>query len=275
MNRNLQTIFLVCVLAMWWLFGSGLADNNWTNDQWAMLIIAHIVCLVVFHRFAYIFSYGYGLSMLCISLWLMFKFRNLPALLIGGLCAAYGLRLWQFVFARHRARAARGDPDNDTELHRRTPMGVKIFIWIMVSWLMAFMGMTTWLAGTRALMTPWIVAGAIVMVLGLGMETIADNQKQVAKTAAPDRWVATGLFTRIRQANYAGEIVFQLGLMLAAIGTALSAREYLLVWVAPFYVIMLMIFQASILDDKQQTRYGKTPEYQAWRARSGRLLPFA
>ena len=275
MNRRLQTIFLVCVLAMWWLFGLSLAAGSWTNDQWAMLIIAHLVCLVVFHRFAYIFSYGYGLSMLCVSLWLMFQFCNLPALLIGGLCAAYGLRLWQFVFARQRARAARGDADTDTELHRRTPMGLKIFIWIMVSWLMAFMGMTTWLVGTRAAMTPWMVVGAIVMVLGLGIESIADNQKQIAKAAAPARWVGTGLFARMRQANYAGEIVFQLGLMLAGIGTALAAREYLLVWVAPFYVIMLMIFQASMLDEKQLTRYGQSPDYQAWRARSGRLLPFA
>ena len=274
MNRNLQTIFLVCVIAMWWLFGSAVAAGSWPRDQWAMLIIAHVACAVVFYRFAYIFSYGYGLSMLCVSLWLMFEFRSLPVLLVGGLCAAYGLRLWQFVFARHRARAARGDPDTNLELHQRTPLVARIFIWIMVSWLMAFMGMTTWLVGTRGVMTPWIMIGAIVMLLGLGMESIADNQKQIAKMAAADRWVDSGLFARIRQANYAGEILFQVGLMLAGAGAAASVREYLLVWVAPFYVIMLMIFQATMLDAKQKTRYGKSPEYLAWRERSGSLLPF-
>jgi steroid 5-alpha reductase family enzyme len=212
--------------------------------------------------------------MLAVSLLLMFHLRNLPALLIGGLCAAYGLRLWQFVFARHRARAARGDPDTDLALHLRTPLGLKIFIWIMVSWLMAFMGMTTWLVGLRGTMTPWVVAGAILMVSGLGAETIADNQKQLAKAAAPDRWVDYGLFARVRQANYAGEILFQVGLMLAAVGAADTAREYLLAWVAPFYVVVLMIFQARELDGKQLARYGGAADYQAYRARSGRLLPF-
>lgn len=274
MNRNLQSIFLVCVLAMWWFFGTAIFNGTWTREQWIMLIVAHVACLVVFYRFAYVFSYGYGISMLAVSLILMFKFQNLPALLIGGLCAAYGLRLWQFVFARHRARAARGDPDTNTELHMRTPLGVKIFIWIMVSWLMAFLGMTTWLLGTHGTMTPWTLIGASLMVLGLGMETIADNQKQLAKTAAPDRWVDSGLFARMRQANYAGEILFQIGLMVAAVGAAVSAREYLLVWVAPLYVIMLMIFQANTLDAKQLERYGKTADYQSWRARTGKLLPF-
>jgi steroid 5-alpha reductase family enzyme len=178
------------------------------------------------------------------------------------------------VFARHRARAARGDPDTNLELHQRTPLAARIFIWIMVSWLMAFMGMTTWLVGTRGVMTPWMMIGAIVMLLGLGMESIADNQKQIAKMAAADRWVDSGLFARIRQANYAGEILFQVGLMLAGAGAAASVREYLLVWVAPFYVIVLMIFQATMLDAKQKTRYGNSPEYLAWRERSGSLLPF-
>lgn len=274
MNRRLQAIFVVCVLAMWWLFGSALSAGGWTREQWFMLVIAHTACLVVFYRFAYIFSYGYGLSMLCVSLWLIFQFRNLAALLVGGLCAAYGLRLWQFVFARHRARAARGDPDTNLELHQRTPLAARVFIWIMVSWLMAFMGMTTWLVGVRGVVTPWIMGGAIVMLLGLGMETVADNQKQLAKAAAPERWVDSGLFARIRQANYAGEILFQIGLMLAGAGAALSAREYLLAWVAPLYVIVLMIFQAVMLDEKQKTRYGNAPEYLAWRERSGSLLPF-
>ena len=116
--------------------------------------------------------------------------------------------------------------------------------------------------------------GAIVMLLGLGMESIADNQKQIAKMAAADRWTDSGLFARIRQANYAGEILFQIGLMLAGAGAAASVREYLLIWLAPFYVIVLMIFQATMLDAKQKARYGNSPEYLAWRERSGSLLPF-
>lgn len=274
MNRNLQIIFSVCVVIMWILFATALSDGQWTTEQWTMLLMAHIICAVVFYNFALVFSYGYALSMLCIALLLMFKFANLPSLLIGGLCAAYGLRLWQFVFARFRARQARGDPDTNAAIHARTPVGVRAFIWVMVSWLMTFMGMTTWLVGSRAVLNTWIVGGAIIMVLGLGMESIADNQKQLAKTAAPSRWVDSGLFTRIRQANYSGEVLFQIGLMIAGIGAAQSPREFLLVWVAPVYVILLMIFQADTLDRQQQSRYGQSPEYQAWRQRSGRLLPF-
>jgi hypothetical protein len=274
MNRTLQGIFSVCVVVMWILFGTALAAGLWTTEQWTMLIMAHIVCAIVFYNFALVFSYGYALSMLCISLLLMFKFANLPALLIGGLCAAYGLRLWQFVFARFRARQARGDLDTNAEIHARTPLGVRAFIWIMVSWLMTFMGMTIWLVGTRGTLNAWIVSGAIAMVLGLGLESIADNQKQIAKTTAPARWVDGGLFRRVRQVNYSGEVLFQIGMMIAGLGAAQNPREYVLVWIAPFYVIMLMIFQADTLDRQQQSRYGQAPDYQAWRQRSGRLLPF-
>jgi hypothetical protein len=61
--------------------------------------------------------------------------------------------------------------------------------------------------------------------------------------------------------------------MLAGAGAAMSAGEYLLAWVAPLYVIVLMIFQAVMLDEKQSTRYANAPEYLAWRGRSGRLFP--
>jgi steroid 5-alpha reductase family enzyme len=274
MNKPLQGIFALCVIVMWVLFGLGVSQGQWQTEQWAMLIIAHVLCLIVFYSFAYIFSYGYALSMLCVSLALISKFGNWPTFLIGGLCAAYGLRLWHFVFSRQRVRQQRGDPDTAAAVNARTPLGVKIFLWIMVSWLMSFMCMAVWLVGRSGVMTPWIVVGAMVMIIGLSLETIADNQKQIAKTTAPKRWVDSGLYTRMRQANYSGEIVFQLGLMLTVIGTAESTREYLLAWIAPFYVVILMYMQANTLDAQQLERYGQEIGYRDWRSRSGKILPF-
>ncbi|MCS6946497.1 MAG: DUF1295 domain-containing protein, partial [Steroidobacteraceae bacterium] len=91
---------------------------------------------------------------------------------------------------------------------------------------------------------------------------------------APQRWVDSGVFARMRQANYSGEILFQLGLMLAVVGTARDWREYLLCWIGPLYVCILMVFQSQMLDRSQLARYGADPQYRAWRERSGRLLPF-
>ncbi|MCS6946625.1 MAG: DUF1295 domain-containing protein, partial [Steroidobacteraceae bacterium] len=187
MEKSLQSIFALCVLVIWALFAFALRDGNWTTLQWGMLIAAHLACLIVFYRFTWIFSYGYALSMLAVSLWLIAQLRNAPAYLLGGLCAAYGARLGHFVFTRARARAARGEPDTAAAAHRSTPLVVKILLWIMVSWLMAFLGMSVWLVGTRGQVTVWLVAGAIVMVLGLGLETLADNEKQLAKATAPQR----------------------------------------------------------------------------------------
>ena len=89
----IRFIFPAFVLGMWVVCGMGLANGQWLGIHWLMLGLAHLACAIIFANFVYVFSYGYGVSMVLANLGVM-AWRPAPAaLLVGGLGLAYGLRL--------------------------------------------------------------------------------------------------------------------------------------------------------------------------------------
>lgn len=273
MHGPLRTIFSITLLLIWLLFGLSLAGGVWTSTQWLMLGLAHLACGVVFINFAYLFSYGYALSMVVVHLAILALRPGLAATLVAGLGAAYGLRLWRFVHARYRhpsyaAIKARGDQSD-----AKMPLPARLFLWIAVSWLMTYAGMAAYRVAESGRLTPWVLAGAAVMILGLVLETVADRQKQEAKARNPEGFVSGGLYSVARHPNYTGEIVFQLGLMLACVGSARGWLEYASCFIAPLYIVILMYYAGRDADQQQTKRYGQDAAYQAYRQRSGCFLP--
>ncbi len=272
MNGPLRIIFSVAVLAMWILFGVALSRGTWTPVQWVMLLVAHAGCAIVFYNFAWIFSYGYAISVTATSLVILVALPSMATTLVAGGCLLYGLRLWWYVHVRHRDASYREIGARGTAMHGTTPLPAKLFIWVMVSWLMAFHAMTSWNVATAGRLTAGVVAGAIVMLAGLALEALADAQKLAAKQRDASRWVDSGVYRRIRHPNYLGEIVFQVGLIVAALGSAGSLFWLAAGVVAPLYVIALMWYAAEELDEKQLQRYGAQPAYLEYRAATGTLF---
>jgi steroid 5-alpha reductase family enzyme len=273
MNGPLRIIFSVTLLLMWTIFGLSLANDAWTTTNWLMLGLAFLGCSVIFINFAYVFSYGYAISMLIIHLAILALRPSLAAALIAGLGAAYGARLWRFTHVRYRNATygwikARGD-----KADAALPVALRLYLWVAVSWLMTFTAMSAWRVSESGVLSPWIVAGALVMLAGLLLETVADQQKQAGKTRNPDGFVSDGLYRRIRHPNYAGEMIFQVGLMLACIGSAQSWLEYAACLIGPGYIVILMYYAGVEADEKQQHRYGADPAYGEYRQRSGAFLP--
>ena len=273
MHGPLRIIFSITLLLMWAIFGLSLANGSWTTTNWVMLGLAHLACAVVFINFAYLFSYGYAISMLIVHLAILALKPSLAAALIAGLCAVYGARLWRFVHVRYRGTSygwikARGDKAAAT-----LPLVLRLYLWIAVSWLMTFVAMTAWRVSDTGVLTPWIVAGALIMLAGLLLETVADQQKQAGKARNPKGFVSDGLYRRIRHPNYVGEMIFQVGLMLACIGTASNWLEYTACLVGPTYIVILMYYAGLGADEQQQQRYGADPAYGQYRQRSGAFLP--
>lgn len=273
MNGTLRIIFSLTLLLMWAIFGLSLANGTWTTSNWLMLGLAHLGCAVVFINFAYLFSYGYAISMLIIHLAILALKPSLAAALIAGLGAAYGARLWRFVHVRYRGASygrikARGDKADTT-----LPVVLRLYLWIAVSWLMTFTAMTAWRVSESGELTSWIMAGALTMLTGLLLETIADQQKQAGKVRNADSFVSDGLYRRIRHPNYLGEMVFQIGLMLACIGTASNWLEYAACLIGPLYIVILMYYAGLGADEEQQQRYSADPAYAQYRQRSGTFLP--
>ena len=269
----IRYIFPSFVLAMWAVCGVGVANGQWLGIHWVMLGLALLSCTIIFANFVYVFSYGYGISMVLANLGVM-AWRPVPAaLLVGGLGLAYGLRLVWFVYARYRSQGYAATRARGEQANAGVPLPLRLFMWFSCGWLMMFVALPTWVAATSVETTPWILAGAGLMLAGLLLESVADQQKQAAKASSPGAFVASGLYARLRHPNYLGEIIFQIGLLVITVvgasgGWALAAGV-----LGPLYILILMYYAARDQDGQQSKRYGNDPAYGSYREQSSSLLP--
>ncbi len=273
MQGELRYIFPATIVAIWVLFGLALAGGSWSPVQWLLLGVAHLLCAIIFVNFVYVFNYGYALSKLVNSLLLIALLPSLPAALVAGLSALFGLRLLLFTHARYRSAAYAANLERQRRASAAMPLPAKLFLWVAVSWLMGFQAMPAYFVARSAELGGWVVAGALLMLAGLLLEAVADRQKQAAKEANPAAWAEAGLFRVARHPNYLGEIVFQAGYTAAALGSVSGALQHAIAVVAPAYVIVLMCFAGRNADREQQERYGKDPMWAEYRGRTGRFLP--
>lgn len=268
----IRYIFPAFVVAMWIVCGVGLASGAWAGIHWAILGLAHLGCAIIFSNFVYVFSYGYGLSMVLVNLAVMVANPAPAALLVGALGVAYGIRLVWFVYARYQSHGYSTYRTRGELANSGVPLPLRLFMWISCGWLMAFLAMPAWLAGTAG-WSAATLAGAGLMLVGLALETLADQQKQAAKATRPKAFVTSGLYARLRHPNYLGEIIFQAGLLVVAVGAASSAWTLLVGILGPAYIVILMYFAARDQDKQQGQRYAEDPAYRAYRQQSSSLLP--
>lgn len=276
----IRRIFPLFVLTMWVLIGVRIALDDWSLLNTVMIAVAAACCAVIFINFVYVFNYGYAISVFFVNLLiLVWLGAPLGALIIGGLLMLYGVRLFAFVHGRYgqdgfAARKA-GLKIADANL----PTAIKILMFVQTTTLMGFHAMTTYniasdadAKGTNGV-TTFVIVGAAILAIGLVIEATADQQKQRAKIANGERWVDTGLFGRTRHPNYLGEIIVQVGVIVAGLG---SASGFVLIAsgiIAPLYIIVLMLSAATGGETSKESKYGEDADYRAYAARSGWLLP--
>jgi steroid 5-alpha reductase family enzyme len=273
MNGPIRFIFPATVVAMWALIAIGIAGGHWTGANWAMAGLTLASCTVVFVIFVYVFSYGYGLSMIATGMYLAGTMPSAAAVTIAVLAAAFGLRLCWFVHARYQTAAYAGNKARGAEAHAAMPAPVKVYLWIAVSTLMTFEAMPMYRIAVSGVLNGWVLAGAAIMAFGLWLETVADQQKQVSKARDPGGFARDGLYRWVRQPNYLGEIVFQLGLIVAAQGSASGWYARVTTLVAPGYIIVLMYYAAQDSDRRRAERLTGDQTYRDYVRRTGRLLP--
>jgi steroid 5-alpha reductase family enzyme len=277
---QIRRIFPVFVLAMWVITGFRIAGDEWSTLNWAMVGVAALCCAVLWINFVYVFNYGYALSTFFVNLLiLVWQGFSVGAAIIGGLLMIYGLRLFAFVQGRYAQPGFAGRKAGLKVAHQQLPTPIKVLLYLQTTTLMAFHAMTTYNisvdaeeSGTNGV-TGFVVAGAAILVIGLLLESFADAQKQRAKVADGSRWVDSGLFARTRHPNYLGEIVVQVGVIVAGLG---SASGFLLLAsgvIAPLYIIILMLSATTGGEISKSQKYGDDEAFQAYVERSGALLP--
>ncbi|RMF97420.1 MAG: DUF1295 domain-containing protein [Gammaproteobacteria bacterium] len=280
MGRRIQFIFSGFALAMLGLLAWRVASGAWSPLHWAMLAVAGACSLLVFQRFVHVFNYSYALASLLNGLLIAIWLQTPAAWLLGGLATAYGLRLALFTWHRQASPSYAPRVAKVGEADRQLPLPARLSLWLMCSLLygfhlqsLAMAGSQVAFAGARPLWSPAVVAGAGLMLAGLLIEAIADWQKQRVKADDPQRLVTAGLYRRWRHPNYAGEILYQFGLISAGLAGAMSIDDALTAVIAPAYIVLLMLSEAWRLDRVQSLRHGASEAYRRWRRQSASLWP--
>ena len=274
MDRHIRKIFSVFVLGMIVLFVMRLNAGVWSGLNWAMLAISAVCCLLVFRSFVYIFNFSYALASVLNGALLASMLPGTGGLLLGGAMFIYGLRLFLFTWSRVRSESYQPRVENIAREDAKLPFPVKIALWVQCTFMYTFHQFAVYVAGAGQAENLAVYAGALIIVAGTVLEGTADEQKQAAKRAAPQNFVARGLYARWRHPNYAGEIVVQLGLIIAGIGAVAAGwGNYAAVVIAPLYVILLMLAECTRSDNYMELRYGDRQDFKDYKARSGSLVP--
>ena len=273
MSRSFQLVFAAFAMAILALLIWNLAIRNWTALNWAILAISGMCCLLVFIRFDHVFTYSYALAMALNACVIAGSRPSLAAVLLAVIAVMYGIRFAVFQWLRGRSHSYRKHVDRLVSSDAVAPTAVKLFMWLATALLYAFHALPFYAAASQAVLTKWILFGALLMMLGFLLEAFADWQMQTAKQAAPERFVNRGLFTVWRHPNYFGQIVLQAGLLVIGLSSVSTLPAAATVAIAPIYIVVLMAFEADRRDKEQLTRYGHDDDYSEYRRCSGSLLP--
>ena len=232
-----------------------------------------------FYMYIYFFSLGYGFSIAAIGAVMLFIFRGsltwgttLQCLLF----MVYGIRLGGYLLIREMKSPAYKKVLNP-ELTRSRQMGMvpKVSIWISCALLYTLEVSPVFFrlkngdgtAGT-------VIAGLIIMALGICLEIAADLQKSAAKKKNPYRFVDTGLYRIVRCPNYLGELHLWLGVLISGIGSLHGILQWAAAAFGFILIVYIMFSSARRLEIRQDRNYALDPEYLKYIKTVPILIPF-
>ena len=122
---------------------------------------------------------------------------------------------------------------------------------------------------------PWMIAGAVIWLLGLVIEAVSDAQKSAFKSKAEnrERFVTSGLWRYSRHPNYFGEMLVWWGLFVFAV-PFLHGAAFAVV-IGPVFITLLLLFVSGIplLERSAEAKYGEDPAYREYKRRTSILVP--
>ena len=244
-----------------------------------LFIAAMVISSIGFKNYVWFISLGYGFSIAGEGLLMMLlhgKALTLGTTICCILFILYGLRLGGYLAIRElKSSSYKKNMTGEIKDGKTIPMGVKIAIWVTCALLYVTQVAAVYYrlhngSGTNT----WTYVGAVIMLLGLILESAADLQKNAAKKVNPRRFVDTGLYRIVRCPNYLGEMIFWTGVLITGIGAVSGIWQWVVVLVGYFGIIFVMFSGARRLEIRQNKNYGNDPEYQKYVKTVPILLPF-
>ena len=247
-----------------------------------LAIVCAVLCAVGFYKFVYFLSIGYGFAVAGggIAVFIMALVVRTEAplwvlLVQAALFLAYGIRLSGFLLVREIKNAAyRKTLKEATGNEKKMPFFVLFTIWVCVAILytaqvspMLFRVTNN----TTGVILP--VIGFAVSVLGLILESIADNQKSAQKKENPDMVATKGLYKMCRCPNYLGEIIFWTGVFVSGMNTYSTVGQWITAIIAYICIVFIMFNGAQRLEKSQMARYGGNKEYNDYANKTPIIIP--
>lgn len=250
-----------------------------------ILAVCLVLCAVGFYKFVYFLSIGYGFAVAgggiaifviaLVNSWL----NSTPLLLLAigqmALFIAYGVRLSGFLLVREIKNATyRKTLKEATGDNKKMPIFVLATIWIFCAILYAAqvspMLFNYYNGDVNFIVT---LVGMGISVLGLILESVADNQKSVQKKANPNMVATKGLYRIVRCPNYLGEIIFWTGIFVSGVATYANVGQWVIAIIAFVCIVYIMFNGAQRLEKRQMKRYGNMEEYNLYANKTPIIIP--
>lgn len=220
-------------------------------------------------------DFTYGLSFIILSLLLLFKNQTfyLYQILLASMIAIWGIRLGTYLVIR----IIKIKKDSRFDQIREKPLEFFKF-WF-------FQGLAVWVIMLPAVhvfnqtqdknLNILMIAGTIIWLVGLLIETVADWQKFVFKNNPQnkDRWVNLGLWKYSRHPNYFGEMSLWWGIFIFSI-PFIQGPAWLTV-IGPVFISFILIFISGIppLEKRYNQKYANNFQYQQYKKKTSLLIP--
>ncbi|KXZ45094.1 hypothetical protein GPECTOR_58g543 [Gonium pectorale] len=194
--------------------------------------------------------------------------------LVSGMVGVWAVRLGSYLVSRIHQTGR----DRRFDSIKNSP-GKFFVAWTMQAvWVWVTLLPVLFINGAKAA-TPLRALDAIgiaLFALGFGIEVVADWQK-AAFRARPDsagRFIDEGLWSYSRHPNYFGEMVLWWGVF-ATCAPGFSAPWQYAAVASPLLVAWLLtsVSGVPLLEKSAEERWGSTPEYREYKARTHVLLP--
>ena len=187
------------------------------------------------------------------------------------LALVWATRLGLFLFNRVLRVEDKRFADKKTNAIRFTGIWVLALLWVYLTALPVYVLNASSSAQVGLFWPDYL--GYALFALGFLIEIIADYQKNSFKNVHPSDFARNGLWKWSRHPNYFGEVLLWIGIYFSCAGR-FSPIMYITLISPIFVTALILLGSLPTLEHLQEIRYGSRQDYQDYRYRTSKFIPW-